>query len=420
MEKERAIRITGQTRIRASLCFLVIFTIFTGCIGPFAKKKTDDTFSLLLAVAGLQGYPWNLPPGFPVPSVPADNPMTAEKVALGRYLFYDRRLSGNQTQSCATCHQQALAFSDGRGVGLGSTGELHPRSPQHLSNAAYHTRVTWAKPSLRFLEDQIDAPLLGTGPVELGFDSSATEATLRLRFSSDSIYQEWFPKAFGEMPGSLTLVNVKKAIAAFERTMISGNSAYDRYVYRGDASGMNASALRGAGLFFGERGDCFHCHGGFNFTDTSFHNGSGIQEFFYHSNGIYSDAEYSAMTAAQKGVFQNTGLTSDIGRFRAPSLRNVAVTYPYMHDGSFACDAPPPAGTYTAACARNALAKVVAHYNSGGKTQQNKDTSLVRPRGLTAQEQSDIVEFLMTLTDDEFLTSSRFSNPEPSNSNFGN
>jgi len=189
------------------------------------------------ALMGADTYNWNLPRGFSVPRVPADNPMTEAKVELGRYLFYDTRMSVNGKSSCATCHRQDLAFTDGRAVGVGTTGELHSRSAMSLVNVAYAAALTWSNPKLTELEEQALVPMFGEHPIELGLrEGDAFQAILR----SDAKYRVLFERAFPGETELFTIKNVTKALACFERSIISGRSPYDRYHYVGDDSALSA------------------------------------------------------------------------------------------------------------------------------------------------------------------------------------
>lgn len=167
-------------------------------------------------------YIWDLPEGFPTPNIPSNNPMSEEKVTLGRYLFYDNKLSGNYTYSCASCHHQEKAFSDGLSVAIGSTGELHPRNAQSLVNVAYNATLTWANPSLTELEQHMSVPMFGEFPIEMGI--TGVEAEVLARIQADPVYQDLFFAAFPETEAAITYENIIKAIASFIRTMISGNS----------------------------------------------------------------------------------------------------------------------------------------------------------------------------------------------------
>ena len=347
-------------------------------------------------------WSWSLPSHFPEPRVPADNPMSADKVALGRFLFYDRRLSGNGQQACAGCHQQARAFTDGRATAAGSTGEAHPRNSQPLANVAYTPTLTWANPALVSLESQMLVPLFGTGPVEMGVND-ANKAQVLARLAADSAYPLRFAAAFPGEAEPISWANVIKAIAAFQRSLVSGRSKYDRYL-QGLAL-LSAEEERGMNLFFGEKAECFHCHGSFNFNDQTVNVATRVVETPFHNTGLYNIGGTGAFPEPNRGVFELSGLASDMGRFRAASLRNVEVTAPYMHDGSIAT-----------------LEEVLAFYAAGGRVIASGPlagdgranpfkSDLVSRISLTAQEQADIVAFLRTLTDHEFLTDARIADP---------
>jgi cytochrome c peroxidase len=385
---------------------IVIIILILNFLSCSSKKKNDNSILAFLILDSLV-FKWNLPPGFPTPSVPSDNPMTNEKVELGRFLFYDTKLSENQTQSCSSCHMQSLAFTDGTSRGIGSTGELHPRSPMALANVVYFPRLTWNHPSLNNLETQAITPMFGTSPIEMGL---LDESYLN-RLKSSSIYINLFQKAFGT--DSITSINVRKALSSFQRTFISGSSAFDYYVYRNDSSKMSASARRGMNLFNGEKAECFHCHGGFLFTDTITHGNNTNPEIIFNDNGIKSTTEYLALSENQRGLYEFTKSNSDIGKFRAPSLRNIALTYPYMHDGSIDCDSnlKPATKVYSEDCAKNALGKVISHYQSGGKSPSNKNSTLIRPFNLTPTEKEDLIQFLLSLTDQDILTKNSLASP---------
>src|SRR5262245_21314197 len=188
-----------------------------------------------LSLPAQDRFTWDLPRGFPPPLVPADNPMSDAKVALGRFLFYDKRLSGNGTQSCATCHEQARALTDGRARGLGSTGQLHHVGPMSLVNVAYAAALTWSNPKSTRLEDQILVPMYGEHPVELGLSQS--DVWLE-RLESDARYPALFRAAFGEPSTPITRDRVVKAIASFERAIVSARSPYDRYHFERDETAI--------------------------------------------------------------------------------------------------------------------------------------------------------------------------------------
>ncbi|MBL0940051.1 MAG: di-heme enzyme [Gemmatimonadaceae bacterium] len=347
-------------------------------------------------------YRWNLPQGFPEPVVPADNPMTDAKVELGRHLFYDTRLSGNGTFSCASCHVQSRAFADALPRGVGSTGEVHPRGSMSLANVAYSPALTWANPLMTTLEKQALVPMFGEDPVELGL--SGDEVGMLQRVRKEPRYATLFAAAYPGASDAVSLDHIVKAIASFQRTLISGRSPYDTYK-NGRSTAITASARRGEELFFSEKTECFHCHGGFNFTGTVNYVGKGFVEVEFHNTALYNIDGQGGYPAPNTGVHSVTHSDEDMGRFKAPSLRNIAVTAPYMHDGSVAT-----------------LEDVLEHYDAGGRTVKTgpnagigADSPLksefIKPMGLTAQEKRDLVAFLRSLTDSTFLRDPRFTNP---------
>jgi cytochrome c peroxidase len=342
----------------------------------------------LLLVTALTGadFDWKLPPGFPRPAVPGDNPMSAAKVELGRYLFYDKRMSFNGKESCASCHRQDLAFTDGRAHAEGTTGAQHPRSSMSLVNVAYFPALTWANPALHSLEEQALIPMLGESPVELGLKGHETE--LLDAISREAVYQRLFPLAFPGDQNPCSIANITRAIASFERSIVSMRSPYDRYRWGGETAAISDAAKRGEIIFSSsERGRCFRCHGGWNFNGNVRFEGGGPMNAEFFNTGL---SEYAA---PNRGLFETTGRPEDIGKFRVPSLRNIAVTAPYFHDGRLAT-----------------LEEVIAHYSTGGADYPNK-TPILRPLTLTDNDRRDLIEFLKSLTDGELLHDPRWGNP---------
>ena len=321
--------------------------------GRRERSRMRPRCVLAIAMAGAQllcgaEWTWQIRGGFPKPPVPADNPMRVAKVELGRYLFYDTRLSVNGKQSCATCHRQELAFTDGRAHAEGTTGLMHPRSSMSLVNVAYAEYLTWANPGLTGLEEQALGPMLGERPVELGLKGQEAEFLRSLQ--REALYRDLFPKAFPGERELYTLANVTKALAAFERTIISMRSPYDRYRWDGDENALSPAAKRGEILFSsGERGGCFQCHGGWNFSGNLRYEGGPASG----GGNAFQNTGVSEYAAPNRGRFEHTGKPEDIGRFRAPTLRNVALTAPYMHDGSVPT-----------------LEAVLEHYAAGGRVNQ--------------------------------------------------
>src|SRR5262249_19905948 len=272
----------------------------------------------LLLAASLLGadWDWGLPKSFPRPAVPASNPMSTAKVELGRYLFYEKRMSVNGKESCGSCHRQELAFTDGRARAEGTTGQLHPRNSMSLVNVAYAPTLTWANPALESLEEQALTPMLGEEPVELGLKGHEKEFLDTLKH--DPIYQKLFVQAVPGAADVYTLENVTRAIAAFERTIVSVRSPYDRYRWGGEPTAISDSAKRGEILFSSsERGGCFQCHGGWNFSAVRF---EGSRDRRSEGSGFFNTG-VSAYAEPNRGLYELTHRAEDVGKFRAPTLR---------------------------------------------------------------------------------------------------
>jgi cytochrome c peroxidase len=282
-----------------------------------------------------------------------------------------------------------LAFTDGRALAQGTTGEIHPRSAMSLVNVSYAPRLTWANPDLDSLEQQALIPMLGTQPVELGLKGRENELLDTIR--RDRRYENLFAAAFPDTTDPVTLQNLTKAIAAFERSIVSMRSPYDRYRYGGDLSAISDSAKRGEIVFFSsERGGCFQCHGGWNFSAVRVEGGAGALSSLFVNTGV------TPYEAPNRGIFETTQNPADIGKFRVPTLRNIAVTPPYMHDGSVAT-----------------LSDVLEHYAAGGKLSHANKSPILHPLNLSARDKQDLVEFLKSLTDEELLHDPRWADPWP-------
>lgn len=345
---------------------------------------------------------WSLPESFPQPRVPRSNPMSRAKVAAGRRLFYDVRLSGNGTQSCSSCHRPELAFTDGKALAVGSTGEVHPRNAQSLVNVVYNATLTWANPALVSLEAQMAVPLFGTDPVEMGI-TDGNRARVLARIRSDRWYRRQLRSAFPRADSPVGWTTIVQSIAAFQRSIVSADSKYDRAA-RG-RSRLTASERRGANLFMGEQAECHHCHGTFIFNDQATFIGAAMERPLFHNTGLYNLGGTGAFPEPNRGVFEITGKPEDMGKFKAPSLRNVALTAPYMHDGSI--------GT---------LEEAVDHYAAGGRVIPDgplagdgrsnpfKDPLIAAIR-LDRRDRADLVAFLETLTDTSIATNPEFADP---------
>lgn len=346
-------------------------------------------------------WEWEIPSHFPLPVVPSDNPMSSAKVELGRMLFYEPAMSRDGNVTCASCHHQDKAFSDGVSRPTGIDGEEISRNSMALVNLAWNSSYTWGSPFIKSLEEHAIIPLFTTHPTEMG-NAEFGDLEARIRAARD--YEERFAEAFPDEENPLTARTITQALAAFQRSMISANSAYDRYL-QGERDAMSAQAKRGMELFFSEKFECFHCHGGFNFTSSVNHEGQIEATNSFHNTGLYNLDERGAYPGLDQGLFDITSKDSDRGKFRAPTLRNVGVTAPYMHDGSV--------GT---------LEEVIEIYARGGryiedgpfagdgKDNPNKASFVVGFR-LREGELEDLVAFLHALTDETFLTNPAYGSP---------
>ena len=289
----------------------------------------------------------------PLPPVehPADNPLSPEKVELGKMLYFDTRLSGTERVSCATCHNPSFGWGEGVGLSVGVGDQKLARHSPTVLNAAFYTHQFWDGRAAT-LEEQAKGPI--TSPVEMNADP---EVVVK-RLQGIPGYAERFEKVFGE---PVSFDNIAKAIATYERTIVRGDSAFDRWA-AGDDAAMSEEAKRGYQLYT-TKALCITCHSGPNFSDSKFYNigvkGSGTTD---------------------KGRFDVTKNPADLGAFKTPTVRNAALTAPYMHDGSL-----------------KTLEEVVEHYNKGGEDVPNKHPVMV-PLNLNAQEKADLVAFMKALT----------------------
>lgn len=377
-----------------------------------STRLTHFTASVLLvsglsfgqATAAESAFNWQLPHWVPVPAVPADNLMTQEKVELGRHLFYDTRLSSNDSMSCATCHIQALGFTDGRSTTPGVTGEQGVRNSMALGNVAYLPVLTWMNPQLTSMEIQTLIPLFGEHPVEMGM--AGREQELWSRLKADPAYVKRFTAAFPNEARQgddalYSLSTLTKALSAFQRTLLSFESPYDQYKYGNDSKAISKSAKRGETLFFGEKMECYHCHSGLNFTDNVMHERMPFPELGFHNTGLYNVDGTGGYRLENPGIVEFTAEPRDQGKFRTPSLRNISVTAPYMHDGSI--------GT---------LEEVIrSHYAIKGRGATTSGqpnplrSELIIGFSVDENEIADLIAFLNSLTDKKFLTDDRFAKP---------
>ncbi len=309
-------------------------------------------------------YVLRVPAGFSAPEIPADNLLTKSRIALGRKLFYDPALSADSTRACSSCHAAYLAFSDSTAVSLGIKNRTGTRNTPTLANVAYQENLL-REGGVPTLEMQILVPIQEHNE----FDFNILLVSERLQKIPEYIAMS--EKAYGRAPDAFVIT---RSIAAFERTLLSGDSPYDQFAFQGKNMALSESEKRGLALFESERLNCSKCHEGFLFTNQDFTN-NGLYE-------VYSDS----------GRIRLTGLESDRDVFKVPSLRNIALTAPYMHDGSLP-----------------SLETVIDHYQTGGKPHPNKSL-LLKSFSLTAQERADLLGFLRSLTDQKFITNPEFRN----------
>jgi cytochrome c peroxidase len=347
------------------LVFVLILVVVLALVGYWYYRAQQELAppAKPVGAAVALAAPLGLPP---VP-VPADNPPTADTIALGRRLYYDPLLSVDNTVACASCHHPDFGFSDGKQFSEGVQGKKGGRNAPTVFNAAYYTTQFWdgRAPSL---EEQAAGPM--QNPVEMAHTLAGVEEKL----NADAGYREEFKRAFGS--DRITIGMVTKAIASFERTVVSGNSPFDRYFYGGDKQALSPSARRGLEVFRDpKKGNCTACHTigekDALFTDNKFHNlGVGVV-FDKSGEPVMKDL----------GRYDVTKQEADKGAFKTPSLRNIALTAPYMHDGSL-----------------KTLKDVIDFYVGGGTSNPHLDKEVRALDFLTGQERADLLAFLESLT----------------------
>jgi cytochrome c peroxidase len=344
--------------------YILIACLF---IGIYACTKDSKINFPKYPNSGLTPYQFNLPLG--LPPIPTNDslPITNEGVALGKKLFYDPILSGNNKMACGSCHLQTSAFVDTARFSSGITGALGTRNSMPLFNLAYSKHFFWDG-GAKSLEDQV------IGPIQNPLEMNANLKEVITKLNNNEFYKQQFKLVFGRLP--ITTAMLMKAIAQFEKTILSGNSKYD--LYKSGKVNFTQSELDGLNIYLDEnKGDCSHCHTfGSTFTD-----------FDFKDNGLDS-------LPIDKGRYLITLKNSDIGKFKTPSLRNISLTAPYMHDGRF-----------------KTLEECINHYNVGFKNSANLDVNIAnKTKGrLSQQDISNLIAFLKTLTDESIKTNNNFS-----------
>lgn len=314
------------------------------------------------------------------------------KIILGRYLFFDNKLSYNQTKSCASCHDPQFAFSDGYRKSVGADGENLRRNAPSILNIKYLKALTWGDSTVHSFSQQLVFPLFNEHPKELGWINNDLE--IIDRFKQDPFYQTLFSKAFPKEKNPFSLVFFQEAITAFENQLESQNSPYDQYV-KGNKTAMNEKAIKGLALFNSARLGCFKCHS-LNVSQ---------QQLLYVNTGLYNLDEIGSYPASDQGLYEITKNNSDKGKFRVPSLRNVMLTAPYTHDGSV-----------------ETIQQMIYIYKRGGRLIEAKEnngdgsinknkSTLINGFTLRDKEQTELIEFLAALTDISYLRNKQLTNP---------
>ncbi len=311
-------------------------------------------------------------------------------IKLGRYLFYDNNLSFNQTKSCASCHDPSLAFTDGYRKSSTATGDNTLHNAPSLVNAVHQLRLDWANPAITTIYQQNDRPLFNEHPVELGVKHH--ETIILRRFQNNRLYTPLFANAY-QNDSTITFIRIRESLAAFVASIESHQSAYDRYI-KGDSTQLSAAAKHGLQLFLSPSLNCASCHSPPLFTLNDRRRPI-ILDSIYVNIGLHGYNNQQARNEDQQGVFLHTRQPKDIGKFKIPSLRNVAITAPYMHDGSLAT-----------------LTDVIDLYQKGGNEHPLKDKR-IKGFTLSANEKKDLIAFLHSLTDSSLFRNYSFTNPHP-------
>ncbi len=318
-------------------------------------------------------------------------------IELGKYLFFDRRLSSNNTRACGTCHNPQFAFTDGYKRSLGAFADLHQRNTQPLFNVDTKKYLTSADSNLHSVLQQMNNPLFNTHPIEMGVKGN--ETAILKKIEQDDLYKKLFAKA--GLPISWN--NIKIAIANFVNNIHSYRSPYDTYL-QGDSNALNMNEKKGMQLFFSSKTNCSKCHGGKNFDTPTLINENGVTDFYFNT-GLYNIDKNSSYPLYDQGLMEHTKNKNDMGKFRVPTLRNLAYTAPYLHDGSAA-----------------SLEDILNIYENGGreiKEGVNKGNgrenifkhTLIKGFSISENERKDLMAFLLSLSDAQFIKNSDYQNP---------
>ena len=319
------------------------------------------------------------------------------KIELGRYLFFDRRLSVNNTRSCATCHNPQFAFTDGYKRSLGVYADLHQRNTQPLFNLAYFKYFTAADSTLHSPLQQMDNPLFNNHPAEMGVKGN--EENILQKIATDENYKQ----LFAEVKTEISWAGIKNVISLFINSLQSGNSPYDKFK-SGDSAALTPSQKNGLQLFFSAELKCASCHGGINFSTPSVTNEKG-DTLFYFNTGLFNIDGKGAYPAYDEGLYQSTKSKADIGKFRVPSLRNLAFTSPYFHDGS-AASLTEVVDAYT-----NGGRKIIDGIYKGDGSRNPYKHALIKGFSFSETDKINLISFLQSLSDSSFINNPTYQNP---------
>ncbi len=330
-----------------------------------------------------------------------ENSFSKEKAELGRYLFYDRRLSVNNTKACASCHAQNFSFTDSYNRSIGALGDLHQRNAKPLINIVFEKYLTAADSSIHFPETQINNPMFNQHPVEMGVRGN--EKIILDRIKKDKYYSIQFKRIFPEEE-PVNLKNIQYSITSFVKTILSFNSSYDNYLFKKDNRAISKEQLKGMKLFFSTDLACSSCHGGINFSTPSVKNAKGVSEFYFNT-GLYNIDNQNGYPPYDQGLADITKNQADIGKYKVPVLRNLSFTAPYFHDGS-AATLYDVLEVYESG-GRNVL---TGTYKGDGRNNLHKHP-LIKGFKLNSQERKNLINFLLSLSDSSVLKNPAYANP---------
>ncbi len=315
---------------------------------------------------------------------------------LGRYLFYDRNLSVNNTKACASCHAQEFSFTDSYTKSIGALGDLHQRNAKPLINLKYNKYFTAADSSIKTLEQQMNNPMFNQHPIEMGMKGN--EEIILNRIKEKYAYKNLFVQSFPNQSNPFTIANIQTAIAVFEKTLTTFNAPYDKFL-AGNYEALTSEQRKGLKLFFSKKLNCSRCHSGTTFSIPEIKSKDGIINY-YQNIGLYQ-----IYPKQDEGLYSTTKNEKDKGKFKVPTLRNLAFTAPYFHDGSAIT-----------------LEDVITVYEKGGRNitlginngdgrKNTNKSNLITGFQLTLQERTSLINFLYALSDSSVLTNKAFANP---------